>query len=428
MNRQLKKLLFLNSKASIGAIYKTPPKNLKLYKCKDGTYSDTGSCNWHGGLKDKTPKKYNIVSQDKGLTPKKVAKVLETGVTLLPIGIIKENRVWFQNRKSAYSERSVNNIINAYENGRFLWANFDAITVYPSPDGKLYVLSGHSRLEAFKRLCKIKAVVDGRDFCEIPAKIAEGLTLEQAKKVALESNTLSTKETIIERSNFYRRLIEEGKTKRELEKEAKRLEGANAKQVLAFAYLNKDGKTYNAITLLDTADQTSRANMQNIGRWIGNARKNNSELTNRHEDEIFDWLVTQKMYGTKKGQISNEREFQARLGALINKRTFFGKLDDSLNIKEQIIKSPIEKQYEENVLNQENLVKDLNKKLNDKIRDLTDRGATAARIQQLTEGIQATLTRERINLRNLKSKKSEIQQAAGNELSLFSISGFLQMM
>jgi protein-L-isoaspartate O-methyltransferase len=410
--------------SSISGIFKTRPKSVEFWECNDGTFSDSGSCNWHGGLKSKESKKYIISpkGKKKKLAATTLAEVLETGVTLIPIGIIKENRSWFQNRKTAYSERSVKNIIEAYKSGNFLWANFDAITVWPGNDGKLYVLSGHSRLEAFKRLCKMGAIVDNRDFCEIPAKVAEGLTLEQAKKVARESNTLSTKETLIERSQFYSRLRqEEGKSRSELEKLAKRLEGQNATQILAFSYLNPDGRTYNALALLDSADATSRANIQNIARWIGNARKTIPLLSNDHENELFDWLVTYKAYGTKKGQISNEREFKSRLSSIINRRTEFGVLNKKLNIQNFVSKSPVEKQYDERLEKQRALVSSKDKELKAKIKDLTNRGASTKQISDLTKGLEATLRRERIKLQQLIQKKSNVMQQAKNELSLFSI-------
>jgi hypothetical protein len=340
-------------------------------------------------------------------------------IQTVPIQSISIRRDWFQNRATPYSERSVQNIVDAALAGNFRWVNFDPVSLWAAPDGKLYMLSGHSRLEAFERLCKMGKYADGRSFCDIPAKIDANITIEQAKQIALQSNTLSTKETDLERAEYYARMIQQGRSKQEIEAEAKRLEGQNWTTVVAISYLNPSGRAMNALRALEGKDATSSSNMKTIARWIGNARAAVKSLTNFHEDEIFDWLVNGKGYGTKTGQISNEREFSSRLTSIINRRTEFGRLLDSLNIQSNITLSPVEREYRAQVEAAAETVKLLQKQLDEKIRDLKARNASEDQIIQLTAPINAQITRARVAYLNLMNKKSDVSQYARTEKGLF---------
>lgn len=344
------------------------------------------------------------------------------GIDLIPIQAISIRRVWFQNRATPYSERSVENIVQAAKSGAFRWSQLDPVILWAGPDGKLYMLSGHSRLEAFNRLCRAGAVVDGRNFCEIPAKIEVNIGLEEAKRIALESNTLATKETELERAEYYRAMRMQG---RDADKDAKRLEGDNWSTIIALSYLNPSGKTYTALRALEKADATSKGNIRTIARWIGNARAKFGILTNFHEDELYNWLVDNLGYGTRQGQISNERDFTNRLTSIINRRSTFGRLEDSLNIAANVTLSPVEAQYNQQLTEASEAVKALQKQLDEKIREYRSRNATESQILELTGPISAQLTRARIEYQNLAQKKGDIAQYAKQEVNLFAnLSGY----
>ncbi len=143
----------------------------------------------------------------------------------------------FQNRKNAFSEDSVNRIIKAVETGTFDWTKFDPITVWrDSKKQRFYVLSGHSRLAAFKKLSKQHS-----DFYEIPVKIFKG-TEGQAIELARTSNTLATKETDVERSFYWQNrrkrcdvlkgLGATNNCHKNLEIELKEAEGKNANYII----------------------------------------------------------------------------------------------------------------------------------------------------------------------------------------------------
>jgi hypothetical protein len=388
-------------------------KPRQLYRCRDGTFSTHkrhGACVWHGGLKSKEPVKLGTRRGGQS-----------ADVELIPLREIHVAHQWFQNRAAPYSLRSVQNIVEAAQGGGFKWANLDAITVWRNPaDRKLYVLSGHSRHEAFRQLCEAGIKAEGRDFCAIPAKTFTG-SLEAAKKLALESNTLSTKETDLERATFYRRQREAGTDAGAMLRLAKRLEGRNANTILAFSFLSPTGKTWAALQALADGQADSRTIIKAVGRWIGNARRRNPQLTDFHENELYEWLVMRKGYGSGAGQVNSEQKFLKRLDSIINRRTTFGKLKESLNIQSAVTLSPVERQYNQRLEDARKQIKELDKELQAKIKNLTARGATAADVARITEPIERALRRARIEYQGLVSSYDQVQEAARNEQRLFGV-------
>jgi len=230
----------LRKKAGIRGIYKEIPQ---FFECNDG-YITTGSCSWHGGFKSKQPLQFGAGGS--GLL----------NIQDVPLSKIHIDRQLFQGREKAFSQRSVDNIVNDVLAGRFVWENFDPITLWLSPEGKLYLLSGHSREEAFKRLAEMRATADGKGFDRIPAKIRTG-PLADARRMALESNTLSTKETDIERAAYYRKLRQDGMPEKELLAQVRKNEGRNAANVYAYTFLSPTGKTWATIRQFAESEDTS---------------------------------------------------------------------------------------------------------------------------------------------------------------------------
>lgn len=299
----------------------------------------------------------------------------------------------------------------------------DPITLWLNPqDGKHYILSGHSRTEAFHQLCRQAKLAEGKGFCAIPAKIIEGISLEEAQRIAMESNTLSTKETDLERGAYFRRIREwEGLSYAQLKAQAQRSEGRNANTILAFSYLNPSGKAWAALEALDTGQDTSRAVINNVARWIGGARAKYPQLTNQHENELYDWLVLHKGYGTSAGQLNSELDFLNRLHSIINRRTEFGVFDQDkpLNVLNTLSKSPTEATYDAQLAAAKADVNSLEKELKEKITDLNRRDATEEQIRQLIAPIEADLRRAVVAHQNLVLAKGNILKAAQGERGLF---------
>ena len=396
-------------KSGIGAIYPEVPQ---VYECADGTYSTSSgarSCTRHGGRKSNTPISYGGGG----------------GSTLIPIEDvplqnINIDRALFQGREKAYSQRSVENIVSDAETGRFVWANLDPITLWMSPEGKLFLLSGHSRLRAFEVLAKSGVAVDGKRFDRIPAKIIR-TDLNSAQRMALESNTLSTKETDVERAAYYRRLRQDGIEEKKILEQVKRNEGRNWVNVYAYTFLSPSGKAW--LTMKQFADQedTSATLAKSLVKWIGKARRYYPQLTNEHEGELYAWLFEQRGYGTGAGQVSSEAEFKEKVGVFVQKNTFFGTFDQSkpLNIQAAQQKSPTELQFDAQIQEKQREVLDLERAIKQKIKSLTDQGATKNDLARIISPMEAALRNLRSDLQRLLQKKSDVIEYSKREATLF---------
>jgi ParB/RepB/Spo0J family partition protein len=181
----------------------------------------------------------------------------------------------FQNRKKL-NENTLNQIIE-----NFNAAKFDAPVVWLDPtNGKTYILAGHHRLEAIKRMGKKT----------IPVKYLDATEQEAIKYAKVESNANRTLETPLERSNIYRLMRENGETKKAIEKQAE-IEGKNKRFILNLSHLNEKGLTYESLErFVDTNDVQGSQIIEKIGDWIGEARRGYADLTNAHENEMFNFL------------------------------------------------------------------------------------------------------------------------------------------
>ena len=278
--------------------------------------------------------------------------VNENGVIMFPVSELRFDTKSFQNRENEFSEASVNRIIDAVTFDEFNWAIFDPITIWKNPDdGKYYVLSGHSRSEAFRRLAADGATADGRNFEKIPAKIFNG-TCEQAKELALNSNTLSTKETDLERANYYRerrnKLQSTGakanETKKRLLELARKNEGKNATKIIYLSYLNPRGAVVDAVTATSDGASVDKNRVAVMAEWVGHLRYDFPQLTDAHEVELFEFLKNGH-YGV---DVKNFNDFAKRVQTAIEKHTEWGNFDaaKSLNLEKNLGKSENEKRYD----------------------------------------------------------------------------------
>lgn len=394
----------------LGAIY---PKVPAVYPCNDGTFSTSGgrnACNRHGGRRSDMP-------VHTGAGGSRLLNIQD-----VPLSDIHIDRKLFQGRESEYSSRSVENIISDVAAGRFVWENLDPVTLWRDGSGKLFLLSGHSRFEAFKRLAAAGATIDGKGFTRIPAKIRSG-SLDDARRLALESNTLSTKETPTERAVYYIRLRAGGMSEKDLRDAIRKNEDKSAGNIYAYTWLNPNGRTFQALKQLAAGTDSTATLLQSWARWIGTARQQFPFLSNEHETELFAWLADQKGYGTGTGQVSNERDFLEKVKYFIQKNSFMGKFDTAkpLNILNLLQKSPVEQQFDEQIRQQQKIVVDQEKKIKLLTKDLTDRKASRNDIARILEPEERYLRNARLELQRLLLKKTEVVEYAKNEQTLFGI-------
>lgn len=131
-------------------------------------------------------------------------------------------------------------------------------------------------------------------FERIWAHIVEKRDLNDAKWIAAISNTLGTPESLVDRAVYYQAERDCKHTSdKALEQEYKILEGKNRATVLALSYLNPNGKALQTLESFSGNDD-SHKDIIKVCKRIGEARRKHIRLSNLHEDELFDRLITHK--------------------------------------------------------------------------------------------------------------------------------------
>lgn len=224
---------------------------------------------------------------------------------LYPVQYIRTDPQRFQNRTDHYSEASAQAVAENYNANKF-----DPIVLWVDPaNGKVYVLSGHSRLEGMKR----------RKEKYIPARFFVGSEAEAIQFARVEANRANTRESLIEDVKAYI-LMREGNLAQNIApatpraiKEAFRGKETTLEQL---AYLNQQGKFIETLANDDIVSQFPQ--IQRFAKWVGALRKKYGiRLTNRHEADIFNFLYN--------GDAKNTRMSRENFEELIRERLELGK-------------------------------------------------------------------------------------------------------
>ena len=272
-----------------------------------------------------------------------------TGVKTIPLSDLYTDEKRFQNRKKL-NEEIVDNIVQ-----NFKPTDLDPLVVwYDKKQDKTFVLAGHHRFEALKRL-KHKTV---------PVKYAnedyptEADAIRYAKEI---SNANRTLEEPYERAAIYRKYREEGYSEKDINEKAA-LEGKNRSYILNLSWLNPKGATMSTLVQFSqTQSKADKNEAERIADWIGQARRNAPELTDAHEKEMFDFLTNKEA----SKRTTNKAKFLEYVRACYNPF----EPTEPLNLARIKYQSEGEKQYDEEV---EELKNNINK-LQGNITDIKDR-------------------------------------------------------
>jgi len=269
---------------------------------------------------------------------------LTTAVTNVPLSEISTNTDEYQGRKNAFSERSAKNVAKNFDANKF-----DPIVVYKHPNGKTYVLSGHSRLEGMRR----------RNAVSIPARYFNG-TPEQAAEFAQNSNKFGTVQTDIENAAYYRTKLNAGASYNALMEEAKENEQAGSvKRIVSLAYLNPKGKVMQALSSLESGEGDTKNNIMAIAAKIGDIRAKNDHLTNAHENELFEYMLSDSENIPTDKQINDPAN---NLNRSISTAKF--SLGEPLNLERAVYKSQARIDWEAERDELTSAVADLKKQVN----------------------------------------------------------------
>lgn len=312
----------------------------------------------------------------------------------------------------------------------FNYKDQDPIHIWKDPkNGKYYVLSGHHRLEGAKR-------ADGITKVKVVDKSADFKTEEEAINFAKrEANYNRTQETIIESANTLRDLINQERNetdKGKLEKirtqikDFLRMLMANATSVRNLAYLNPKGKVISALKNLERSNDDTYNFVLGRAKWIGAVREKYPVITDEHERELFDSLMSEE--GVK--AITNKADFLKKVGDIVKSSNFDANLP--INILNLTSKSYLEIEWEEKMKelesekkSYENKINELEKRFNDPTRDdfvnINDpyykekRAYADMEIESLKGKIANINNKINAHYKN----KSEVDKFVKNQLSIF---------
>ena len=279
-------------------------------------------------------------SSSKENTPKKAPRAAQyTGVKTIPLSDLYTDEKRFQNRKKL-NEEIVENIVN-----NFKPTDLDPLVVwYDKKQGKTFVLAGHHRFEALKRL-KHK---------NVPVKFAnddyptEADAIRYAKEI---SNANRTLEEPYERAAIYRKYREEGYSEKEINDKGA-LEGKNRSYILNLSCLNPKGATMSTLVQFSqTQSKADKNEAERVADWIGQARRNAPELTDAHEKEMFDFLMNKEA----------SKRTTTKVKFLEYVRACWNPFEPTapLNLARMKYQSEGEKQYDEEVERYKTLISDL---------------------------------------------------------------------
>jgi len=326
----------------------------------------------------------------------------------------------FQNRDAEYSQKSVDKILKAVREGTYNEGILGATLMWKDPkDNKLYVLAGHSRVKAHQILSE-----EGRtEFNQLPIRLIEGYTEEQAIDFATKlSNKLHGDETSTERAKIYRRDREKGMSETKITEEAKDVERANWVFVVNLSHLNPAGKAITAVeSFAESTDIEGRQKIEAIADWTGAIRKQFKDLSNLHEDEIYDFLIDAYSKTKQAGKVSNKQAFIALAETVIDRAKTRGEFDADrlINFKNFIGRSSHEIEYDSRLAEAKKKVDDFRKESDDKREDLVDKGATQIEMDRILKPLEDKLRRAIKDLNEIRKQKGLVKEATRNQTSIF---------
>lgn len=344
----------------------------------------------------------------------------------------------FQGRKGKFSEQTRNRIVSEAESGELNLSAIPPIQIWKDPrTGKWTILGGHSRTKAFEELASGKLPLNKKykpeDFKNISAQVVEASTLEQAQKIAQESNQ-GAQQTEIENAKYVREVLMpkmKGKSQKEIDAALENLYGTNKNRIRGFAALNPNGNAMQALESFASTQQTENADtVKKIAKWVGEERIKHPELTNAHENEMFDFLFNEGGH-----DLMNQTEFTQRINGLLKSQGF----DAPLNLKKIKQKNVGEQQYDAELGEIKNKIEDLKSQKqnledrfsNPKNPDYISPNDPFGDYQQLLSNkdkrvaeINQELQLLEKNKLDLQRKKSDAISKGMGQASMFEVDGF----
>ncbi len=320
----------------------------------------------------------------------------------IPLEDINIDLSRFQNRNTAHSERSVAIICKNYDE-RLMIVN--PVALWKDHTGKIWLLAGHSRLQAHRILGKPT----------IHSVFFEGNEAE-AIEYAKNSNNIGSRENYLERLNLYRKKYKTMSYQDIQDYILKYEDKRSLPFLMELLHLNPEGALLEALrSTIDTTDQTGRNTIESIASMIGRARIDFADkLSDEHELEMFRYLIVDAHF-----KATNKGKFIQKIKALVSRESFSkGK---PLVLSGKVSKPDAIKRYESEEQALLDKISEIDKRIYDIHQLLIKSIAPTERIRAIKERndllIQADDTRLRLS--KLRANKNRYEEAADMEYDMF---------
>lgn len=331
-----------------------------------------------------------------------------TTVEEVSIGSLSTDEARFQPRGKAFAEESARRVAEDFDRQKL-----DPVTVWRDPtDGKRYVLGGHSRLEGQRR----RQAQGLPDSDTLPIREFTG-TEAEAREFAATDNDRRSQMQPSEQAAFLREWSD-GRTKAETQEQAQKLYGKNAQTVQDLAALSPKGRALSYLERFAGADTAESRDMLTAAQWVGRARRQNDQLTDAHERELYDYLLKN---WRKKPHTRSMGGFAQFVREVTDRRTEFGdggtrSFDASkpLNVESVTPQSQQERALDEAARKADRELKDAQAELERQRRSYVERGATTDQLASALRPYDAAVTvaqRRAIEARQNLQKKGEVRRS-----------------
>lgn len=259
-------------------------------------------------------------------------------VKMLPVKDIATDPKRFQPRAD-FSEAKVEQIMKTFNP-----TALTPLTLWWDPAAKrYYVLAGHHRLEALKRL----------GWKDAPARIFTG-TEAQAIDFAWTSNVRGRAQTAAENSRYLAKLRANGMKATEVKSKCQELYDKSCRTVWLLSLIDDRCRILGDMAEFAPASEEYKA-LETMARWIGRIIEIHPELSLSQQNELYTYLRSNFRTAGRKYQSS--QQFEEAVEKLLMIRFPFGAFtDEPLNLNNLRVRTDAERTIDEGIAR---LTKDL---------------------------------------------------------------------
>jgi hypothetical protein len=362
--------------------------------------------------KEEVPNSVGVAEVKKESTPVKQAK----GFASMAVDNLTTSLKDFQGRAKEYSEQTYNRIVDEAKQGKLNISSIPPIQIWKNPQtGKFVILAGHSRTKAFSDLASGKVEFSDKykksDFENINSQIVEAETLEEAQKIAQESNQGAV-QTVVDNAKYVREsLLPTFKNFNQAKTKLKSLYGSAWARIYAYANLNPKGKAMQMLKQFqDSNESDSDDKSKKIAEWTGKSRSDFENLTDAHENEIFDYLL-------KNDKIKTYSELSELLNRRVNGLEEFN-TNEPLNFEQKIGRGSNEVE----IVKQIQDLKNRDIQIKKQIKELQSFGKNINESQrkQIKELTAESIKINTVDIPNAQVKQKQARAADAEQFDIFS--------